>query len=237
MPILQAINVSKRFNDVTAISDISLDVLQGEIVCLLGPNGAGKTTLINVFLGFVKPDSGTVSVVGANPSEHPAEARKKVAYVPESVALYPDLTAMQNIQFFSSFSERSPGSQDLGQCLLDAGLPEQDHGRKTSQFSKGMRQKVGLAIALSKQAEVTLLDEPLTGLDPESATELILHLEKLKNGGTTILLATHDIFHVCSISTRVGMLRDGQLVDLLDAESLSAYELEKLYLSRMRENS
>ena len=233
MTALEAQGVSKRFADVHALVEISLTVDSGEVLCLLGPNGAGKTTLINVFLGFVRPDSGNTLVLGIDSSLDPVEARKKMSYVPERVALYPELTALQNIEFFTSFLPSPKERQDLQQHLIDVGLDEEFHNKKTKGFSKGMSQKVGLAIALSKGAEVALMDEPLTGLDPVAAAELVQHVVSLRESGTAILLATHDIFHVAEVATRIGLLRNGNLVDLIDAQDITAYELEKLYLGRM----
>ncbi len=234
---LQAIDVCKSFAKVPALVDISLSVEPGEVLCLLGPNGAGKTTLISVFLGFLQPDAGSSLIFGVDSAIDPAEARKKASYVPERVALYPQLSAIQNVEFFNSFGSDRGKTEYFRQCLLDVGLQEHHHNQKTNKFSKGMSQKVGLAIALAKRSEVVFLDEPLTGLDPGAAAEFVSRIQWLQESGTAILLATHDLFHVSSMADRIGLLRNGQLLDLIEATELGAYELERLYLERMSQPS
>ncbi len=234
---LRATNVCKNFANVQVLDEVSVSVELGEVVCLLGPNGAGKTTLINVFLGFVMPDSGSTSIFGTDSATDPLKARERVSYVPEKVALYPQLTALQNVAFFNSFGPRRGTTEKYKQALHDVGLPEHHHNLRTKSFSKGMSQKVGLAIALAKGSEAILLDEPLTGLDPSAASDFVSRIRWLKESGTAIMLATHDLFHVTSIATRIGFLRSGQLIDLIESSDLSVYELERLYLDRMSQPS
>ena len=232
---LQAIDVSKSFSDVDALVNVNLQIGVGDVLGLLGPNGAGKTTLINVFLGLVKPDSGKVLVLDKNPIEDPRDIRKDISYVPELVALYPELTAFQNLQFFNSFNEGPCNIDELTQCLHDVRLNERFHHSKTKVLSKGMCQKVGLAIALAKNAKVIFMDEPWTGLDPESASELSDQIQATRDRGTTILLATHDLFHLSGIASHIGLLRNGRLLNLVSSHELDAKEIEQLYLDHMRQ--
>lgn len=234
MIAIKASKVSKRFSNVDALSDLSLQVNLGDVLGLLGPNGAGKTTLISVFLGLVKPDSGSAHVLGIDPFENPRAARREVSYLPELVSLYPELTAFQNLQFFSSFDPNPRSSSELRACLLDVRLDERFHDSKAKNLSKGMCQKVGLAIALAKKARVVFLDEPWTGLDPESATELNDQICELRERGTTILLATHDIFHLSAIASHIGIVRSGHLLKIVSSQEMKAEEVEQLFLEQMR---
>ncbi len=236
MCVLRAVNLSKRFADVTVLDDVNLDVAAGETVCLLGPNGAGKTTLMRVFLGFVLPDSGQALVQNIDASVQPVESRKFLAYVPEVVSLYPELSAIRNLSFFNAFARPEATQGELRQLLTEVGLDERFHDKKAKEFSKGMRQKIGLAIALAKQAKVVLMDEPFTGLDPESAKDLSNHVKRIVANGTSILLATHDIFHVSELASKIALLRNGHLLGTLDSASMSAYELERQYLERMQDS-
>lgn len=236
MIALQATAVSKSFSTVDALDNVNLQVDVGGVLGLLGPNGAGKTTLLNVFLGLVKPDSGLVLVLGQNPDEDPRRVRKDISYVPELVALYPELTAFQNLKFFNSFNEDPCGTDELKQCLYDVRLNERFHDHKTKTLSKGMCQKVGLAIALAKNARVIFLDEPWTGLDPESASDLSDQIRTMQDHGTTVLLATHDLFHLSGIASHIGLLRSGRLLNLVSSHELDAKEIEHLYLDHMRKS-
>lgn len=237
MIAVQATDISKRFSNVNALTSISLQVEYGDVLGLLGPNGAGKTTLIHVLLGLVRPDSGHTNVLGRDPIAEPRSVRKEISYVPEVVSLYPELTAIQNLQFFNSFNEEPSNYVDLTQCLTDVGLGEQFHRNKVKTLSKGMCQKVGLAIALAKEARVIFLDEPWTGLDPESATELSDQIREMRERGTTILVATHDIFHLSGIASHIGILRRGELLSLVSSRELSAQDVEQLYLDQMRQRN
>lgn len=236
MLALQATGISKRFSSIEALTNINLQVEVGDALGLLGPNGAGKTTLIHVFLGLVRPSTGQAYVLGIDPITEPRNARKEISYVPEIVSLYPELTAIQNLQFFNSFNEDPCKSAEITRHLLDVGLDESFHRNKIKTLSKGMCQKVGLAIALAKNARVVFLDEPWTGLDPESAMELSDQIREMRERGKTILVATHDIFHLSGIASHIGILRSGELLSLVSSNGLNAKELEQLYLDQMRQD-
>ena len=234
---MEARGLGKNFGDTKALSGLDLTVSSGQVVCLLGANGAGKTTTINLFLGFLKPDSGSAFVEGIDVSESPLEARKKLAYLPESVALYPTLTGIENLTFFDKLAGIGRQQSELAALLLDAGLPEEAHDRPAATYSKGMRQKVGIAIAMARQAKSLLLDEPLSGLDPSAANSLGQLIGRLRDQGSAVLMATHDIFRAKEIGDHIGIMMSGRLVNLLDAGALDAKEIESVYLDHLHEDN
>lgn len=233
---LEARELSKSFGDTRALSGLNLTVPRGEVVCLLGANGAGKTTTINLFLGFAKPDSGTALVEGIDVAESPFEARRRLAYLPETVALYPKLTGLENLAFFDKLAGGKRDEEALTGLLREAGLPESATDRPASTYSKGMRQKVGIAIAMARQAKTLLLDEPLSGLDPSAANSLGELICRLRDEGSAVLMATHDIFRAKEIGNRVGIMMRGRLVNLLDTATLDAKEIESIYLQHLHES-
>ncbi|MCU0324063.1 MAG: ABC transporter ATP-binding protein, partial [Spirosomaceae bacterium] len=167
--MLQAKNLSKKYGDQTALNGLNLTINEGEIFALLGQNGAGKTTTINCFLGFIEPSSGEASINGLSVAENALETKKYLAYIPETVMLYPNLTGIENLEFFSSLAGFKYSKDELGQFLSRAGLQDTAHQQRVGSYSKGMRQKVGIAIAIAKKAKALLLDEPTSGLDPKAS--------------------------------------------------------------------
>jgi len=232
---LEAKALGKTFGKTVALDKLDLAVPAGEVVCLLGANGAGKTTTINLFLGFVEPSSGAAFVDGIEVAKAPFDARKRLAYLPESVALYPKLTGLENIAFFDKLAGRERPEAELSGLLNAAGLPEEAHHRRTSTYSKGMRQKVGIAIAMAREARALLLDEPLSGLDPSAANSLGALICRLRDDGCAVLMATHDIFRAKEIGNRIGIMMQGRLVNLLDTDALDAREIEQIYLEHLHE--
>lgn len=230
--MLQAINLTKQYvpGQPPSLDTLNLSVEPGEIFCLLGQNGAGKTTTINLFLGFLKPSSGQALINGMEVARHPQETKKFLAYLPETVVLYPNLTGEENLDFFARLAGFSHTPDELRSLLSRAGLQTEAHRKRVGTYSKGMRQKVGIAIALAKQAKVLLLDEPTSGLDPKASNEFSDILTSLAQAGTAILMATHDIFRAREVGTRIGIMRAGQLVESLEARDLTANELEAIYL-------
>mgnify|MGYP005825229083 FL=1 len=224
-------NLTKKYNNFTALNSLNLQINEGEIFCLLGANGAGKTTTINILLGFVSPTSGTASINNLEVTEHTSDIKKYVAYIPEMVSLYPNLSGIENLNFFASLAGFNLPKEELAQLLSKAGLQENAHNKPLSGYSKGMRQKVGIAIALAKKAKVLLLDEPISGLDPKAANEFSEILKELSENGTTILMATHDIFRAKEIAHRIGIMKEGNLVSQLEAHKISTNQLEQLYLT------
>lgn len=226
--------VNKSFKGKPAIHNLTLQVEQGEILGLLGANGAGKSTTINMLLGFLKPDSGTINVLQKDINQNSKEVRKHIGYIPENVNLYPYLSGIENLDYFCRLAGLKYSNSELQNFLNTCGLENEDHHKKVSDYSKGMRQKVGIAIAYAKKAKVYLLDEPASGLDPLASNELSVLLKKLATDGATILMASHDIFRVREVCHRIGILRQGELVKELRSEDVSANQLEKLYLEYMQ---
>lgn len=233
--MLEAIDLCKRYDDGhLALDALNLKVGDGEIYCLLGANGAGKTTTINLFLNYIRPDSGAALINGIDVDANPLEAKKHVAYLSENVMLYGNLTARQNLDFFTRLGGRQGLSREAYHDVLHrVGLPEKAFEQRVKDFSKGMRQKVGIAIAVTKDASALLLDEPMSGLDPKAAAELVKILLELREQGKSVLMSTHDIFRAKQMADRVGIMKDGQKIAELTAEDLNTVNLEKIYLEYM----
>lgn len=227
-------NVNKSFRGTQAIKELSLQVEKGEILGLLGANGAGKSTTINMLLGFLHPDSGSISVKEMDTVKKTDEVRKLVGYIPENVNLYPYLTGLENLNYFCRLAGLSYSKVELANYLSQCGLETEAHHQKVLGYSKGMRQKVGIAIAYAKKAEIFLLDEPASGLDPLASNELSELLKKLADEGAAILMASHDIFRVREVCHRIGILKKGSLVKELSSNDVTANELEQLYLEYMK---
>lgn len=221
-----------------ALDDVSFEVEPGEIFCLLGANGAGKSTTIKLFLGFLKPTSGSADVDGLSAHRQPQEVRRRLLYIPETVALYDELTGYENLDYFARLAgveERSPAR--LKQALRSAGLATEALGRRVGLYSKGMRQKVGIALAIVKEAKALLLDEPTSGLDPTASAEFHELIVRERDRGTAILMATHDLFRAREVATTIGLMRAGRLRRTLDASTITANDLESLYLEEMSRNA
>jgi ABC-2 type transport system ATP-binding protein len=228
--MLEAKNLTKKYGNHTALNKLNLTIKEGEIFALLGQNGAGKTTTINLLLGFIEPTEGSASINGISVAENPQEIKKYLAYIPETVMLYPNLTGLENLEYFSSLAGFEYSKKELEELLTTAGLQSQAFDKRLAGYSKGMRQKVGIAIAVAKKAKVLLLDEPTSGLDPKASNEFSEILKTLAAQGTAILMATHDIFRAKEVATRVGIMKEGNLESVINAGDISANELEQLYL-------
>lgn len=219
-------NIQKSFDGQKALDDLTLKVPSGEIYGLLGANGAGKSTTLNLLLGFLSPDSGTIAM-GENTSA-------EIGYIPENVNLYPYLSGIENLDYFSKLAGLKYSNSELSQFLSECGLQAEAHHKRTEAYSKGMRQKVGIAIAYAKKAKVYLLDEPASGLDPLASNELSTLLKKLAADGATIMMASHDIFRVRETCNRIGILKHGKLIKEMDSSDVSSNELESIYLNFMQ---
>ena len=233
MSALELDSVTLAFAGRPAVDALSLTLEPGEVYALLGPNGAGKTTTLNMILGFLKPDSGGIRVDGVDAVADPLGARARIAYLPETVMLHPSLTAIENLTYFALLAGRKIDAATARGLLADAGLQGEAHDRRAEGFSKGMRQKVGVAIALAKAARLLLLDEPTSGLDASAANDLTQVIRAASDRGIAVLMATHDLFRVKDVAHRLGILHAGRLVDERDAASIGPVELERLYLERL----
>ena len=231
--MLEAVNLSKRYNGTVALDSLDLKIEPGEVFCLLGANGAGKTTTINLFLHFAEPSGGSACIGGLNVAERPLETKKLLAYVPEQVMLYRNLTGLENLEFFTSLAGARPTRREFLDLFARVGLPAEAADRRVSGYSKGMRQKVGIAIAIAKQARALLLDEPTSGLDPQAANEFTGLLKTLSGDGVAVLMATHDLFRAKEAGTRVGIMRKGRLVRTLETAEIGHADLERIYLEHM----
>jgi len=231
--MLQAIALTKQFGRHTALHALNLSVGKGEIFCLLGPNGAGKTTAINCFLGFLDPDSGTALVNGIDVKAYRQQARRHIAYIPETVMLYPYLSGLENLQFFNALTGNEYTKQQYIQLLLHAGLQEAAIHRRVQTYSKGMRQKVGIAIATAKNAKALLLDEPTSGLDPRASNEFSALLRQFSDEGRAVLMATHDLYRAREVATRIGIMKEGRLLTIMEASTIDHYTLESMYMEHM----
>lgn len=234
--MIEAVRLRKSFGATLAVDDLDLTIKAGEVFCLLGANGAGKTTTINLFLNFVPPTSGEARVCGLNVVEHPLETKKRLSYIPEQVTLYRNLTGLENLRFFSRLAGSAADTDhELLAILGQAGLNEEQARRRVATYSKGMRQKIGVAITIAKRAEALLLDEPTSGLDPKAANDFSMLLSDLSSRGVAILMATHDLFRAKESGTRVGIMKHGKLLEVLDTAQLGHRDLEQIYLQHMHD--
>ena len=225
-------NVTKSFKDKKALDNLSLNVNSGEIYGLLGANGAGKSTALNLLLGFLDSDSGSIEI--SNSNDKKVVSRDMIGYIPENVNLYPYLSGIENLDYFCKISGLSLNSIKLIELLNECGLENDAHNKRTSEYSKGMRQKVGIAIALAKNAKIYLLDEPASGLDPMASNELSVILKKLSTNGATILMASHDLFRVRETCDKIGILKQGSLIKEMLSKDVTSNELEEIYLNFMQ---
>jgi ABC-2 type transport system ATP-binding protein len=234
--MIEAKNLSKRYeDDVLALDDLNLRVDPGEIYCLLGANGAGKTTAINLFLDFIEPTGGQALLNNIDTTKNPLDAKKYVAYVSENVMLYPNFSARQNLDYFARLGgKRNLKKEDYYRVMGEVGLEERAFEQRVKEFSKGMRQKLGIAIAMIKDAPALLLDEPTAGLDPKAGAEFLDTLMELRAKGKAILMSTHDIFRSKDVADRVGIMKEGKKVMERTGEELKHENLEQLYLDYMR---
>ncbi len=231
--MIRTTDLTKKYDQLVALNNLNLSVDPGEIYCLLGANGAGKTTTINLLLGFISPSSGSASIGGMDVFENQKATKSLLAYIPENLMLYPSLTALENLDYFSGIAGRKLPKSRLELYLNEAGLQGEAFDQRISTFSKGMRQKVGIAIALAKEAKALLLDEPTSGLDPKASNEFGQLLQKLREKGVATLMATHDLFRAKEVATHIGIMNGGQLKQEFAANDISLSKLEQAYLETM----
>ncbi len=222
---LKATNLEVVRGGKVVLSGMSFEVKQGEIFALLGGNGAGKSTTLLTFMGLLQARGGTAEVLGRSASDESEQVRKQIAYLPESAALYEHLSAWENLSYFLSLSQPRPQRKSLDEALDAVGLPVESRGQALKSYSKGMRQKVAIALALLRNTPILLLDEPTSGLDPAAVEDFHNIVEGLARGGVTVLMVTHDLFGACQVAHRVGLLRSGQLVDVFESDDEGSIDI------------
>lgn len=228
-PALEARAVVAGYRERTILRGLDLTVQPGEIYALLGANGAGKTTTLSLFLGFVRPASGRLRVQGIDPVAEPSRARRQIAYIPENVALYEQLSARENLDYLLHLAGQPASAQAIDAALSAAGLDAAAHGQRVAGFSKGMRQKVSIALALARQVPVLLLDEPSSGLDPQASSELSRLLQLLRGQGVAMLMVTHDLLGAADVADRIGFIEAGRLTEEVAASGEERFDLRALH--------
>jgi ABC-2 type transport system ATP-binding protein len=244
--IIEAEGLTKKYGHQIAVNDLHLQIREGEVFGFLGPNGAGKTTTLLMFLGLTEPTSGRVRVIGFDPTRDPFHVKEKVGYLPENVGFYDDMDARQNLQYIARLN-RIPDKISAGR--IDESLKVVDLleevGKKVGTYSKGMRQRLGIAEVLIKEPKLIFLDEPTIGLDPDGTNrmlDLIHSLSREKN--ITLFLSSHLLDQVQRICDRVGIMIKGDLVAMGPIEELAKkklgvdkehYTLEEIYMKYFKE--
>lgn len=222
-PVIELVDLTKTYGSFTAVDRLNLTVGKGEIFGLLGPNGAGKSTTILMMLGLTEPSSGSVSVCGIDSTRNPIDVKRKVGYLPEDVGFYDDRTAMENLLYTARLN-RIPeykAKKTASDLIERVGLTD-SLSKKTGKYSKGMRQRLGLADVLIKQPEVVILDEPTTGIDPQGVKEFLSLIAQLKKEqGLTVLFSSHNLHQVQQVCDRVGIFVSGKLQSEGDIQTLS----------------
>jgi ABC-2 type transport system ATP-binding protein len=211
--LIEATNLVKRYDGVTVVKGVSFSVARGEIFGLLGPNGAGKTTTILMLLGLSDITEGQARVVGYDPVREPLSVKRRVGYLPDAVGFYDNLTAADNMRYMARLIGLTPSQREerIKSSLEHVGLTGVADRRVTT-FSRGMRQRLGLAEILMKDAQIAILDEPTSGLDPQATVELLEIIRNLKQHGVSVLLSSHLLERVQSVCDRVALFNEGKIV-------------------------
>jgi len=210
--VIEARNLTKRYDGTAVVKSISFEVARGEIFGLLGPNGAGKTTTILMLLGLSDISDGAARVLGHDPVRDPLAVKRRVGYLPDQVGFYDNLTAANNLRYTGRLIGLAPAEREarIGDALSNVGLADvAEHAVGT--FSRGMRQRLGLAEILMKDAQIAILDEPTSGLDPQATAELLDMIRNLKHRGVSVLLSSHLLERVQSVCDRVALFNEGRI--------------------------
>jgi ABC-2 type transport system ATP-binding protein len=232
--VIETQGLTKHYGPVVAVEGLNLTLARGEVFGLLGPNGSGKTTTILMLLGLTDPTSGTVRVLGHDPSRNPLQVKRRVGYLPDSVGFYDELTAQENLRYTARLNgfPRAETEGRIAEVLTRVGLSKV-LDRRTGAFSRGMRQRLGLAEVLLKRPEIAILDEPTAGLDPEAAMEFLALIRELRTQDITVLLSSHLLHQVQALCDRVGLFRQGKMVLEGTFESLADRVLGGAYRIRV----
>ncbi|TCP32802.1 ABC-2 type transport system ATP-binding protein [Sphingomonas sp. BK235] len=227
--VLQIEHVTAGYGGRTVLRSLDLAVRAGELYALLGGNGAGKTTTLNLLLGFVAPTAGVVRVAGVDPVSHPAAARRLLGYIPERVVLYEHLTARENVAYLLDLAGEQGDRATIDAALAAAGLDRAAFDRRVGGFSKGMRQKVAIALAIARSVPALLLDEPTSGLDPRGSAGFGQLLATLRARGVAILMVTHDLLAAAEMADRIGFLASGRLTEEVAAAGAARFDVRDVY--------
>jgi ABC-2 type transport system ATP-binding protein len=212
-PVITARGLTKRYGEAVVVDALDFDILKGETFGLLGPNGAGKTTTILMMLGLTEVSAGTVMVAGHDPVRRPLEVKRRVGYLPDSVGFYDHMTAVENLTYTARLMGhgRDVRGARIADALARVRLTDVAH-KTVATFSRGMRQRLGLAELIMKHAEIAILDEPTSGLDPQSTHEFLDMIGELKREGVTILITSHLLDQVQRLCDRVALFRGGKIL-------------------------
>jgi ABC-2 type transport system ATP-binding protein len=211
-PVIEAKALTKRYGSAVAVDGLDLSIDKGEVFGLLGPNGAGKTTTILMILGLTEPTSGSISTVGYDPLRQPLEVKRRVGYLPDAVGFYDHMTGRDNLRFTARLAGLPSRSIEasIGEALERVRLSEAAD-RPVATYSRGMRQRLGIAEILMRKVEVAILDEPTSGLDPQTTREFLDLIRSLKGEGLTVVLSSHLLDLVQSICDRVALFSNGRI--------------------------
>lgn len=233
-PVIVARGLTKRYRNTVVVDGIDFEVGKGEIFGLLGPNGAGKTTTILMMLGLTEVSAGEVRVLGQNPVRSPLEVKRRVGYLPDSVGFYDHITAAENLAYTARLMGIGAGERPsrIMQALEHVRLQDVAH-KRVATFSRGMRQRLGLAEIILKQAEIAILDEPTSGLDPQATHEFLEMIEGLKRQSVTVLLSSHMLDQVQRVCDRVALFQNGHIVLMGKVTELAQQVLGGGYLVDM----
>lgn len=243
---IETINLTKRYKNQPAVDNLSFKVYEGEIFGFLGPNGAGKTTTLLMLLGLSRPSGGYAKVCGFDPLRNARDVKRVVGYLPENVGFYGDLDAIQSLEYVANLNgiQREVSIEKIDELLKLVGLAQDAH-KKVGAFSRGMKQRLGIAEVLIKDPKVLLLDEPTIGLDPDGALRLMELIQSLNNERKiTVLLSSHNLYQVQKASHRVGIMIKGSMVVEGTIETLAKekfgvgekeYSLEEIYMKYFQE--
>jgi ABC-2 type transport system ATP-binding protein len=227
--VIEASSLCVNIKNNPILKNLKFHVKAGEIYALLGGNGAGKSTTLKTILGFHTPSSGSVKVNGKEVADALNFMREKTAYLPESAALYSHLTARENVNYFLSLADIEKSDNEVNQAFNRVALQQDARDRHMQTYSKGMRQKTAIALAILREAPIFLLDEPTSGLDPIAIDEFNQLVRELASSGATILMVTHDVYGACQVANRIGLLREGELVGEFEAPQNKQIETEQVH--------
>ncbi len=226
-PIVETHNLTKSYGSQVAVNDLTFAIEEGEIFGFLGPNGSGKTTTLLMLLGLTEPTKGWARVSDFNPTKEAIKVKRIVGYIPENVGFYDDMNARENLLFIARLNNipDSVSSPKIEEALEDVGLKDEAK-KKVSAYSRGMRQRLGIAEILIKEPSIAFLDEPTLGLDPEGTTRITDYIQSLsRDKNITILLSSHDLKQVQKIADRIGIMINGRMIAVGPIEELAKEKL------------